>query len=382
MLVAKGLIPYGHEHAAHAEAVPFEPKALIAWWSRQSETGFARGNSGGLGFSTPTGQVAAAWASEDGADPPRSRRWTSDTAILCLAAAGVEDGMASAAVTFAERGFSIAWDRPLGPCLVHYLALGGDDVESAAVVRFRGDSEGQHGVRGLGFQPDLVVLAPTYRGPAPEANLLACVGASTATAQAAAGFASADGRSPSEVRVAQRDDAVVVVPLPGRREPAAEARLLSVDADGFTLDWRFDERGPIDVVGLALRGGRIAVGVSSSPMRWRRRRRVRVGFQPAGVLAFTWGLQASPLTKEIGRFTLGGASSDAVGSTCWADHRWVGASQTQSRASDRALLEVVDTGSEGIHARVLLDRFVRDGFTVDWNVRDRVRRQFAYVALG
>jgi hypothetical protein len=384
LAASKGLIRPRKGVLAHDERLHFRPKAIITWWSRQAAVGHTRGNSGGLGLATASEYVAVAWASDDGADPARARRWTSDDAILGFSSASSATPALRGGIAFTDTGFTLKWHNgPSEPWLVHYLALGGDELTHAALTQFATGASGRQSVTGLGFEPDCVVLAPTCVEETSASGLLAAIGAATPKAQVGAAFASADGASPSEVRGSQRSDSVTVVPLPGGRELGCRAILRSMDPDGFSLDWQLRHVSMASMVGLALKGGRYLVGTGGSPVGSRRRQHVRVGFRPSGVLAFSWGLEASHETKDIGRLSLGAASASASGAAGWGDrNRSASPSSTQAWASEAAILEIADTRRETLHERATFLGFNRDGFVLDWTISDRTRREFAYLAFG
>lgn len=386
LAVAHGLVALA-SHKTHLQALGFAPRALILWWSQQGALGHRWGNRGGIGFATGRGAAAVGWASDDAADPTRVRQWTRDRAVIG-AADGSDTAPMEASISFTDDGFAIDRDSDTDAgngWLVHYLAIGGEALVDAAVARLTADKAGSHSVRGLGFRPDCIVVAPTgFDAPRAASGLFAAIGAATEDCQATTGFTSLDAASPSNVRGCQRRDAMLAVPLE-ESSTAAVASLRSMDTDGFTIDWNPCRQVAVEAIVLALRGGRYAVGSSSSPIDSRTRRSVDVGFRPAGVLAFGWGLEASNRTMDIGRLSLGAgaASPFRFGAVSWADmNGGARPSRTQVRCSGTALHEVPDTRSDELHARARLLGFHPRGFLLDWTISDHRPREFAYLAFG
>ena len=97
-------------------------------------------------------------------------------------------------VHVADRGFSVECDQdPEQPWLVHYLALGGADVQGAAVRSFALGATGAYAVTGLGFTPGVVLAALGAGSTAgePQSGLAVGFGAAARQSdQVAGGFVS------------------------------------------------------------------------------------------------------------------------------------------------------------------------------------------------
>jgi len=309
----------------HLEEIGFRPRALVLWWSLQEDLATAPGNRGGIGIAAEgSEEAAAAWAADDAASPGVLSRWTGTTALLGFDLPRAPATAFSGRIVWTERGFALDYAGSTGGIWhVHYFALGGSDVRHAAVRRLALERSGPSAVRGLGFRPDFLLFLPGAGGTVsePEDGLVHAVGAATGPdAQAAAAFtASVDGTRTS-VGGAQRADAVVALPdLAGSGELDAFARLVSLDPDGFTLETTLRGSTPRPLACLALAGGRYAVGTEAGPRAPEHSVTRGVGFEPSGLLVFTWGLEASGAVKDIGRLCLGGASaSTEVGCLTWA----------------------------------------------------------------
>jgi hypothetical protein len=374
----------------HAENLGFRPRALVLWWSLQSEPGTAPGNRGGIGVAADGGeQAAVAWTVAEGASPGELGAFSGDAVLL-----GVDhpsDGSAGlhGRVSWLSDGFSLEWAAGAGTAWhIHYLALGGSNLHGAAVRRFELAESGLQRVTGLGFAPDFLVFVPGAgsAGTTAEAALANAIGVACGPdSQAASAFAVRVDEGTTSVRGAQRTDAVVAVPS---LEPAAGlralARLVSCDDDGFTLESVSSGGPPVPVTCLALAGGSYRVGASTSPTSPGKTTIEHVGFEPSALLAFGWGLAASAETKDIGRLCLGAASARGHGgSLTWAVRNrqvWPLAAMVNSTVD--GLVDVLDTRRGGYHARAVLDGVGADGFSLDWVVADQNEREYIYVAFG
>src|SRR6185312_12885779 len=181
--VARGVTP--------AEELNFRPRALVLWWCRERSEGCA----GGIGFATEEGgDASTAWAADDALAPGVLSRWGADAPLLLHGDPRTPEVSSLGRVRFAERGFSVECDHdPEHPWLVHYLALGGPDVHRAAVRELVLESTGTRAVRGLGFEPGLVLAAAGAGSKAGEPRSGLAVGFGAAAlprSQVAGGFVS------------------------------------------------------------------------------------------------------------------------------------------------------------------------------------------------
>jgi hypothetical protein len=286
--------------------------------------------------------------------------------------------------SFDDDGFVLKWlTRPRTPWLVHYLALGGSDLEEAAVHRFAVAEEGHQRVRGLTFQPDFVLLVPSgveKAGDRAEGVLLSAGVATGRASQAASSFVSTASATRGESRSSQRTAALVAVRTGAK---AASGRLVSTDSDGFTVDWSGDAGMLGSVMCLAVKGGRYKIGAEVSPKLPGTRRTSGVGFRPSALLAFSWGLAPSLEAKPVGRLCIGAVASSVCGCASWDDeHRTAPPTMTHVHSTDESLILVPDTRTGGIHASAEVKNVDSDGFSLDWPESDGVPRQFLYVAFG
>lgn len=354
----------------------FAPTALVLWWGATEPDGVRAGNGGGLGFCAGR-QAAVAWASADAVAPTQTARRAAESGVLGIDAAG---GVILRGEPALEAGgFAVDWSSTArSPWTLHYVAVGGSDVEAAAGSLESPRVTGRAAVNGLGSEPDLVLLAPT--GPESfdqaQRGLCAAVGAAAGRRQAGASYVSRDGAVEAEVGGAQRGGAALVTAadLGGL---AALARL-----EGGALDWETVWPTPRRVPYLALRGMKARVGTARGPTE-PGSRKVRVGFRPEGVLLFTWGLSHRPGPADIGRLCIGAATPDAQGCLSWDDRdTQEPATATHVRSSTREGLVVTNTQTSGIHAAASVSSFDRRGFTLDWTASDGHEREFVWVALG
>lgn len=377
--VAKGIVRL-ESGTTPTEELGFRPHALVLWWCRERSSGCA----GGIGFATDgAGEASTAWVANDVLAPGVFSRWGAEAPVLFHEDPRTPDVSSRAHVRFGNLGFHLECDRrPERPWLVHYLALGGSDLQSAAVRSLVLDGTGTYAVTGLGFTPSIVLAAVGAGSTAgePQSGLAVGFGAAARLSnQVAGGFVSQADAGGTIARGAQCTSAVAVLPA---AEPSGEiavlSRLVSFDPDGFTLETtRLTSELPLAV--LALEGGNYTVGLGTASSRG-----TAVGFEPAGALLFGTGLNAMPHARDIGRLCLGGFSRDQhAGCVSWSTlGRGAWPPEPRSRSTTNAAFEVIDTTSGELHARATLSGLGRRRFSLSWPVRDRAPRDFGYVAFG
>jgi hypothetical protein len=391
--VAKGLLRFDAENAPRGrrsiQEVGFRPRALLLWWSLQTNLGTASGNRGGISMTAgPSEAAATAWAADD-LTPGVLSRWTADISLLGFEGPLAKGPALGGRVSWTDNGFVLEHvEDTIGTWQAHYLALGGADLQHAAVRPLSLARSGRTAVGGLGFRPDFLLFLPGAGGSLsePSPGLLHAVGAASGVeAQVSTAFTASLHDSRISVSGTQRSDAVVAVADPrGSGELAAYARVASFDANGFTLETRLRGVAPLPLGCLALAGGRYAVRPAAGPATPTRIVSRGIGFEPSGLLAFTWGLEASAGVKDIGRLCLGAASARLdAGCLTWAiRNRRSWPPEPRVRSTTESLVEVLDTRSGSLHAGASLENLRFDAFTLRWHVSDGYRREFAYVAFG
>jgi hypothetical protein len=388
---AKGVLPIVARAARsgrHVEELPFRPRALVLWWSRQKELGLASGNRGGIGIAVDgSEQACSAWAA-DAAVPTTLTRLAGDTALVGMGDPTEPRAALRGVVSYSGAGFALDWSALAdGVWHVHYLALGGSELHGATVGKLPLNRPAVTPVTRLGFSPEfLLFLAGAGEASAePIVGLSHGIGLATGeTRQAAVGIVAQVGDRSSTVRSSQRTDAVVALPeLKPSNEFDLLARLVSLDSDGFTLDVLHAAPKPLPLAYLALAGGRYATGADTAPQTSRRSKTASVGFEPAALLTFSWGMARSANAKEVPRLCLGGADGRGnAGCLSWTIRsRGVWPLEPRVRSVLGSVVEVMDTKSGNLHARAVFDRADSHGFTLDWDT-DGLRREFAYAAFA
>jgi hypothetical protein len=384
VITAEGTLTLTPGDCRIAHGLSFAPRALVLWWSRQSQDGVAPTNSGGLGFAVAGSEAGSiGWIAEDGVARSRTASYAHAGAIVGLVDSNAPLPALTGRVDFLPSGFALRVLTITAEWRVHFLAVGGASVRACAGWLRSPDVRGRQRIA-VGLRPDLLLFA-SISGDGSQSRrrgLSISIGAASSPArQGSVALRSPDAAPPGTVAGAQRTDAAILA-IGDRLQTVAAARVASIDADGFSLAWSEDDA--LQVLYLAIAGVGCRVGAAASPTRPGRLRVRRLGLPPQAIMCFSWGLRASLTVTRIGRLSIGAASGPAEGGAVSWDvgnkDTAVTASHVQSRPG--SLLLVPDTQTGGMHASAALVRFERRGFTLDWPQSDGQRREFLYVAIG
>ena len=252
------------------QAVGFDARAAVLWWSRQQGEGIERGNRGGFGFWTPEAGVSIAWASDDDASPTRTANVAADAALIGLTDAGGEIAMRADIDSFGPGGPVVRWStRPSERWIVHFLALGGECVVGTRVGWVASPSAPARERLDLdGIRSDLLLFASAgaESRSVPVSGLSLGLGAVSAPGQAAAGYVSRHGAPSGAVGGAQRTDAAVLL-VRDQHELALLGSVASDDSGSPCIDWTNAGPDRHSVCYLAVEGPRCKVGTAISPRK-------------------------------------------------------------------------------------------------------------------
>jgi hypothetical protein len=384
LFAAKGLFSTDARNGSQAiRDLPFRPRAVIAWWSRQDAEGTRSGNRGGLGFWADNGSASVAWASKEGDLRTETAQVADSAALLGLGASRLNVSMRADLESLDPGGFTVRWTTaPEEDWLVHFLALGGS-VSDAAVGWFPFPERPQRQELDLSaLDPDCILFttAAVETNREPADGLAANIGVASRSGQAAAGYSLGHGVQAGTVVGAQRTDAAVLL----TDEPAETTTVGSVrirKARRPTIEW--SQIGGRSGLGcyLALQGVHCKVATALAPPS-PASVKTRVGFRPEALLVFSWGFPASSEPRGIGRLCIGGATPHSQGCAGWDDINEEGIAVNHVCSSSSDVIIVTDTQTGRVHAAATLEAINARGFTLDWRESDRPTREVVYLALA
>lgn len=344
-----------------------------------------------IAFSDGTTETAHSHTTKNGVASGVSWHAYANFAVFLIDSSG--NILLSAAVTAASSTtFTLNWT--VVDTVSHdvsYTLIGGTAV-SAKVVEWQANIvNGNQSVTGVGFLPQIVFQLPGSNVKIPvEANMVSLgFGAMTASDQFALDSHSIDATSPLVTeRVISRNHVIaLLVGTAGVPPPAVafSARYVSLDADGFTVNW--DEHpgthiyiGSLCLAGLA--GANVGIITKTTASAPASQSVTGVGFTPSWV--FLGGVNDTTTAAALGIRRSHG-SSDGTNSYCWTEIAKSGVSPSvvEETHSSSAIFSLWNPTSPATQFQTAtLQSMDTDGFTLSWPTNDTTAALIAYVALG
>ena len=363
------------------------PRALILWTGGRTTESFSTDFRFALGFTDGTTDRALAAASRDGLEDSDASRRLAAKALTIVQWS--EALLAEADLTsWDSTDFTLNWTTNNATAyVIHYLAIGGG-VSARVVDWTTRESPGSQSVATVGFAPDLVIHAHVggFTSAIPASVAVAGVGLGVMTADGdewALATLSRDASERSDTQRYQQTDACLVV-INTDQLVDKEASFVSMDGDGFTVDFSTAEAGAYRVLSLALRGleanaGSFSKATAAAPAS---QAVTGVGFRPRALLlsSFQGIAQASPVAHA--RFGLGATDGTTEGSSAFQDSNGAEPASVDGIDKTSKLFLKVDNATPSIDAEADLTSLDSDGFTLRWSGNDAVAAELLYLALG
>ncbi|MBX5328383.1 MAG: hypothetical protein QHH18_03755 [Candidatus Bathyarchaeota archaeon] len=375
--------------------VGFTPKVVILWWTRQTLLGELPSISVGYGFATNYSGLyqnrGVAFASDDGLADSNAGRYRSETYSIIILSSGNPTATALASITsFDADGFSLNWQINENRAdIIHYLALGGEDLIYAKAGSFSlSTASGTQDITGVGFQPNFAMFLWTYTEAVNTGTSHAEIGigfAASPTKRAALVAASEDGRGTTDTWRQQRTDSCILLLDPTSGSQDAIVDFSQFLADGFRVN-KIDAPAAITpIFYLALKGGNYDVGSFNSPTSTGTQDIATLGFQPAAIMLATQG-RSSTMIGQHAEASLGGATSAADRGVTWFEDRdGLSTSDNEMETLNTRIIQWRDrTASDTFSLRGSADfvSFLSTGFRLSWSNVEASGRQVIYVAFG
>jgi hypothetical protein len=165
--------------------------------------------------------------------------------------------------SFDASGFTLTWSTALAST-VHYLALGGTDITAAYVKSWATTgTTGNQAITGVGFQPTVAIhigVDDTTASPDTTGHMRYHIGAmdSAGNQWAKYGFAATSVTTSSTGRDQLTDSCIVG--SGGSTTVNAKAAYVSMDSNGFTINWSIADAEARNYMSLCLTGCAAQVG--------------------------------------------------------------------------------------------------------------------------
>ncbi|HMI86570.1 MAG TPA: hypothetical protein VK550_20895, partial [Polyangiaceae bacterium] len=377
-----------------SQAVPHTlgqvPKALILWTVGKTNETLSSGFYYGVGISDSSTSIAMAMSTRDGVSPSSSSRRVASKAISLVQ--GGETTVAEADLpSWSATNFQLSWTTNDGqPYVVHYLVIGGPQVNAKVVNWQAPTAPGQKAVTGVGFQPEAVLhfyvgAAFTNAPPSSQNSAVIGVGAMDKTgAQWAIQTSDADSQNPTVGSRAQRNDAAIYMYTDtGSAGVTKQATFVSMNSGGFTLNFTAANSSASQVASLALAGLRAGVGTfNKSTAAAPASQSVTSGFKPGAVFMTSYQMpsQTAQLNEPVCSFGLGASdgTSEASSAIVASDN----VSTTSVDGQDKTSKAFVKMNMPPLDAEADMASFGASGFTLNWTTNDTTPSQICFLALG
>lgn len=365
--------------------IGFQPKALLffpagasIWEEAANKSDFHF--NGGVVTGTDVGDgVASMLGSNSWVWPPQiDNSYNSSVAGRCLAIGGFVFPRARAnLVSFDVDGFTLNYvTLNYSNLIIYYIALGGDDLSAQVIPFDMKTSTGEQAVVGAGFQPDAVLLwATSSLDETWERHAKHSLGCFTKDDLngAAIGFSADDAATTKTVcrRVHSASDCLLVPDF--TTGISAEANGVSLDADGFTLNWSSAPGSAFKCYALCLKGPQMKL------LNWQKKTSsgsqsiTGVGFQPKGWYGFSYlGVDNNKTViddMQVSRYGSDGTNARGVWSS--DEHDRTG-SVCRHRAEDTSgeFIQFRSAPAGSLGSEADFTSFDADGFTINWPTSD------------
>ncbi|MET0591318.1 MAG: hypothetical protein ABW133_01375, partial [Polyangiaceae bacterium] len=366
------------------------PKALILWTIGKTNETQSGGFSYGLGMSDASASYTVAASTRDGVSPSSAARRTASKALLMITTSGSSAAVLAEADLpgWSSTNFSLNWTTNDGqPAIVHYLVIGGPTVTSKLVNWQAPTSAGSKTVTGIGFQPEAVLHFHAGSGydqttPTMVANSFFGLGAMDRSgAQWAIQVTSSHNESPVSSSRAQRNDSALFMYSEGTSPTVTkDAKFVSMNADGFTLNFATANGTASQIYSLALGGLKAGVGTFNKTSG--ASQSVTSGFRPGAVFFSSYQSAAQTTSTSIATCSLGLGAGDGTNEASSALVSADNVSTTVVDGIDKTSKVFVKMNTPPLDAEADLASFDPSGFTLNWSTNDAVASQTCFLALG
>jgi len=368
------------------------PKAIILWTNARTNELVGVHYRLSFGFTDGTSAYSVSTASQDGDNAATESDCSRRIAARALTVVEwPEATIAEANATgWDAASFTLTWTvNNAVPFAVHYIAIGGTDVSARAHTWTMPTVTGNRLVTGIGFQPDAVLFAHAGSGftnPIPSSIEQVGFGLGafdTAGRQWANTIFCGTGSAQSDTQRCQLTNAALVA-INVTPAIVKRASFVSVNGDGYTLNFTTTNGNASRVVALALKGVNVRVQnfLKSTAAAPAAQTIAGIGFAPS--LVFLTSMQDLTRANPVAQGRLGLGASDGTSEASSAAHDANNLAVTSADGIDKAskVFVKINNNAQLINAEADFTSMNPDGFTLNWSTNDGAATQMLYLALG
>lgn len=379
----------------------FQPKVVLFFASNRTadgggahaldQRGWAVQDEGG---GTVQGSVAFV-SVHGGTSSSTSSKITNADAIALFTDAKANAGEADVSAWNSD-GFTLNWTNVDGTArIVNFLALGwdgSDDIWVEAGANAKNNTTGNQEFNETAAQPKLLLLltAGERSTTIPSTDTVGpCTGMGwgmSSSAQAVSAWGSRDGR-PTGDGVSIQITTGIARWCVGGSGVLASGNLVSLDSDGFTINWTVGTRATY-FLWLAMGGADLsaAVGAFDADTDLGGQSVTGAGFQPESLVLLSRGKTSGTTATADAYQTLGVAVGDTQRAAHWTgDDNGTADAETASYLDRDKVMAFLTEDSAGgaptLDGEADFDGFTSDGFDLDWTDAAPGAFQILYCAL-
>lgn len=363
------------------------PKALIMWMAGGLTTDtFVTSYYKAIGFTTATTQAFShAGASVDaGASSNSSGRFAAKvlTIVEWAEATLAEADLSS----FDATNVNLSWTTNNAVAyVIHFCVIGGDDLTNAIAINWDSPSvTGNKSVTGVGFQPNILFHLTIPFGavtpPTTQADSRIGLGVMTAGGEWVSWVRSDDNATTTDTYRIQLTNAGIVH-LTGAGAVGTQASWVSMDSDGFTVNYTTASGG--DIITLALKGGSYKTGSSNKPTGAAPvTQTFTTTFTPKGYLLSSFQDTTQAGSVAHNRWGLGGSDGTSEQSSAISDTDNLADSSVDAIDSTTKVFIKDNNNTPAIDAEADHSSLGATGPVINWTTNDAVATEMLYVAFG
>lgn len=282
-----------------------------------------------------------------------------------------------------DNQFTLNWDiAPAEAFKVNYIVLGGSDLKVDLRDITVPASDGNVAYTGTGFTPTGLIGLIGTQAATKQVHAIINLGFSDGTNDHNMEFAAAHQKTTSDTNRRQTAHLFDTFTFSGFARGTAD--VVSLDSDGYTLNWTNTTTNANFAFILALGGVNCEVGIDTQKTS-AGTKATTTTFLPDALLLASFGNVAD--AGEVLHSIMGFGASDGTTNRGIAsqDKNALGASDCNGSMSaftaSGSVLEVLDPDAVLV-AAAIVDSFNATDFTLDWTVADATAREFFWMVLG
>ena len=368
----------------------FQPKGIIFWGVNTaiSVPEFNDFNYWSFGWTDGTTHLATTSISFDGNATSDENRDAITSAVITAHNTANTTQHRAALTSLNSDGFTLNWTNIFNAeqRYVNYLALGGDEVSVKCGVFNSNTVTGNQAVTGVGFQPTAVIFCPVWNSGGSNAALnTPAMGWTDGTNQGASYVVSEEGRNPTDNWRYQRTSSCIAIGSETDGTVLGEASMVSLDANGFTVNWTTAPGAALRVYYFAIAGVQARAGAVTQPTATGGQEVTGLPFAPGTLLFQSVGQTAQSTVQTDNRYMLGAATQCGARAAAMHDRDNVSPMVTARYYSHElavANITAAATGtSSALNSGARVSYWSSAGFSLDWSTVDATQRQILYLAL-